>query len=182
MMPINKEQEALRLYRDLCKWFDSSTYGIGFTLQKYPPLKLWDSYQLHIDAGNNLEPGKHIGGVYNSKTQAICIEWKLPRVIFLASAAHELAHAWQDQQGVLSKQVPWRSEGFAEWVAYVYLERMLSSFTDPAEKKVATYYMDTLLKMNPDPIYGEGLREFLKTGTSVARERIKIMALQTDKP
>jgi hypothetical protein len=41
----------------------------------------------------------------------------LPRGLLLGTLAHELAHAWQTEQGLHLKDALVR-EGFAEWVAY----------------------------------------------------------------
>ena len=70
--------------------------------------------------------------------------------------------------------------GFAEWVAYVYLEGMLASFTDSEEARAAKFYMKTCMEENPDPIYGKGLQAFLKLGGFSERAKIMQLALTTN--
>src|SRR5579863_6152769 len=65
------------------------------------------------------EEPQHLLGFFRrvGEDQDIFIEQVLPRTLFQAVAAHELAHAWQSThapQGQPAKIV----EGFAEWVAY----------------------------------------------------------------
>jgi hypothetical protein len=61
--------------------------------------------------------------------------------------AHELAHAWQTEQGLHLKDAQVR-EGFAEWVAY----RVLTVSGLPSLAERAT---------RRDDVYGRGLRHFL---------------------
>jgi hypothetical protein len=71
----------------------------------------------------------------------------LPRGLLLGTLAHELAHAWQTEQGLHLKDALLR-EGFAEWVAYrVLTEGTLSALAERATRR--------------DDIYGRGLRHFL---------------------
>ncbi|HEY7342409.1 MAG TPA: hypothetical protein VH591_16160 [Ktedonobacterales bacterium] len=71
----------------------------------------------------------------------------LPRGLLLGTLAHELAHAWQTEQGLHLKDAQVR-EGFAEWVAYrVLTVSGLSSLAERATRR--------------DDIYGRGLRHFL---------------------
>lgn len=71
----------------------------------------------------------------------------LPRGLLLGTLAHELAHAWQTEQGLHLKDGMVR-EGFAEWVAY----RVLTACGLPSLAERAT---------RRDDIYGRGLRHFL---------------------
>jgi hypothetical protein len=78
---------------------------------------------------------------------SIYAEACLPRGLLLGTLAHELAHAWQTEQGLHLKDALVR-EGFAEWVAYrVLTARGLSPLAERATRR--------------DDIYGRGLRHLL---------------------
>lgn len=79
----------------------------------------------------------------------------------LVTMAHELAHIWQFENwpcfGLLEK---WQIEGFAEWVAYkVALSRALITEAEG-------------LILNPDPVYGGGVRRVLEYEKLHGREVI----------
>ena len=80
-------------------------------------------------------------------TATIYVEEYLPRGLLLGTLAHELAHAWQTEQGLHLKDAKVR-EGFAEWVAYrVLVARGLTPLAERATRR--------------DDVYGRGLRHFL---------------------
>jgi hypothetical protein len=80
-------------------------------------------------------------------TSTVYAEACLPRGLLLGTLAHELAHAWQTEQGLHLKDALVR-EGFAEWVAYrVLMARGLAALAERATRR--------------DDIYGRGLRHFL---------------------
>ncbi|HET8844858.1 MAG TPA: ImmA/IrrE family metallo-endopeptidase [Ktedonobacteraceae bacterium] len=179
--PVKNASAGQSLYLKICKWFYNSSFGLGFGLDSFPQLKVWDSHELSVMTGNQHEKSKHVYGGYSTEKKTVNIEHYLPQVMFIVTAAHELAHAWQDQKGIFNKQTDRRSEGFAEWVAYVYLEENLSSFADP-EREAAKYCLEAWMKESKDPIYGEGLRDFLKIGKFSARQKILEVARVIDKP
>lgn len=91
----------------------------------------------------------HVLGYYVQANGAstVYVEAFLPRELLLGTLAHELAHAWQTEQGLHLHDALLR-EGFAEWVAYrVLVARGLSSLAERATRR--------------DDVYGRGLRHFL---------------------
>jgi hypothetical protein len=98
---------------------------------------------------------QHLLGFFqrNGEDRAIYIEQVLPRTLFQAVAAHELAHAWQSFHAPSTQ--PLRIvEGFAEWVSY----RILLALGQQAEAERLNRRTD---------LYGEGLHYFL----ALERER-----------
>lgn len=98
---------------------------------------------------------QHLQGYFQrvGGKQDISIEQVLPRTLFQAVAAHELAHAWQSINAP-SGQPPRIVEGFAEWVSY----RILLALGQQAEAERLNRRTD---------LYGEGLHYFL----ALERER-----------
>lgn len=105
---------------------------------------------------------QHLLGFFKrvNENQDIYIEQVLPRTLFQAVAAHELAHAWQSIN-VPSKQPPRIVEGFAEWVAY----RILLALGQQVEAERLSQRND---------LYGEGLKYFI----NLERERGRNSVLQ----
>lgn len=85
----------------------------------------------------------------------IYIEQLLPRALFQAVAAHELAHAWQATHAPAT-QSPEIVEGFAEWVAYSILLTL-------GEQRAAA----RLTRRND--LYGRGLQHFIALERSQGR-------------
>ena len=77
----------------------------------------------------------------------IYIELLLPRTLFQAVAAHELAHAWQSTHAAQAQSLK-IVEGFAEWVAY----RALLALGQQREAARLTRRND---------LYGDGLQYFI---------------------
>ena len=113
--------------------------------------------ELHQQAGvppdSDASPGpeqQHLLGYFKRVNDDwdIYIEHLLPKTLFQAVAAHELAHAWQSThtpEGQSLKIV----EGFAEWVAY----RVLLALGQQREAARLTRRND---------LYGEGLQYFIQ--------------------
>lgn len=104
----------------------------------------------------------HLLGFFqrNDEDRAIYIEQVLPRTLFQAVAAHELAHAWQSFHAPPTQ--PLRIvEGFAEWVSY----QILLALGQQAEAERLNRRTD---------LYGEGLHYFL----ALERERGRNGVLQ----
>jgi hypothetical protein len=106
------------------------------------------------------QPVDHALGIFVREGEHwdIYIEHYLPRNLFQAIAAHELAHAWQELQG-LSGQALLIREGFAEWVAYRYLLLL-------GEEQLAARLM------RQPGLYGEGLRYFVALENEQGREAL----------
>jgi hypothetical protein len=109
---------------------------------------------------------QHLLGFFqrNDEDRAIYIEQVLPRVLFQAVAAHELAHAWQSFHAPPTQ--PLRIvEGFAEWVSYHIL---LALGQQTAAER---------LNRRTD-LYGEGLHYFLALEREHGRDRVLQRAVQ----
>lgn len=111
---------------------------------------------------------QHLLGFFQriDEERTIYIERLLPRTLFQAVAAHELAHAWQSFHAP-STQTPQIVEGFAEWVAYRVL-LALGQQKDAAR----------LTRRSDNDIYGEGLQYFIalerQSGQQGVIERAKL--------
>jgi hypothetical protein len=94
---------------------------------------------------------QHLLGFFQrvNEERTIYIERLLPRTLFQAVAAHELAHAWQSYHAP-STQPPRIIEGFAEWAAYRVL-LALGQQRDAAR----------LTRRSNKDVYGEGLQYFI---------------------
>jgi len=121
--------------------------------------------QTDTPVGSDASPGpeqQHLLGYFKriNADWNIYIEHLLPRTLFQAVAAHELAHAWQSThapEGQALKIV----EGFAEWVAY----RVLLALGQQREAARLTRRSD---------LYGDGLQYFI----GLERERGRTGVLQ----
>lgn len=92
---------------------------------------------------------QHLLGFFqrNGEARAIYIEQLLPRILFQAVAAHELAHAWQSFYAPQTQPLK-IVEGFAEWVSY----RLLLALGQQREAARLTRRND---------LYGAGLHYFI---------------------
>jgi hypothetical protein len=109
---------------------------------------------------------QHLLGFFqrNGEDRAIYIEQVLPRTLFQAVAAHELAHAWQSFYA--SQTQPLKIvEGFAEWVSY----RILLALGQQREAARLTRRSD---------LYGEGLHFFMDLERDHGRNRVLQRAAQ----
>jgi hypothetical protein len=121
--------------------------------------------QTDTPVGSDATPGpeqQHLLGYFKriNDDWDIYIEHLLPKTLFQAVAAHELAHAWQSThaaEGQALKIV----EGFAEWVAY----RVLLALGQQREAARLTRRSD---------LYGDGLQYFI----GLERERGRMGVLQ----
>ncbi len=91
---------------------------------------------------------KNIFGQVKSETIKVYLLFGMPRTQMTGTAAHELAHVWQFQNGRLD-QDPALSEGSCNFAAYLVLRKKGG--------KEAEFVIDNMLK-DPDPVYGEGFR------------------------
>ncbi len=118
-------------------------------------------------AETSVEGGpQHLLGFFKrvGEKQDIYIEQVLPRMLFQAVAAHELAHAWQSINAPL-RQPDRIVEGFAEWVAY----HVLLALGQQAEAARLTRRND---------LYGEGLQYFLHLERESGRAGVLRRAVQ----
>nr|BBH93956.1 hypothetical protein KTA_21550 [Thermogemmatispora argillosa] len=153
---VQGPQEAEPLYQRV---FAVLQQEPGLALPVLPRLHLCERkvlQELHQQHGRSLQPGEggessdpHLLGMFLQQGQAqdIYIEHYLPRDLFQAVAAHELAHAWQAWQGL--QELPLLvGEGFAEWTAYHVLQAL-------GEERMVR----RLLRRRD--LYGQGLQRFL---------------------
>lgn len=105
----------------------------------------------------------HVQGERVHDARSIYIEQLLPRTLFQAVAAHELAHAWQSFYSPPA-QPPLLVEGFAEWTAY----RLLLALGQQREAAHLTRRND---------LYGQGLQYFI----ALEREQGRQGAIQRAK-
>ncbi|MBX5451623.1 hypothetical protein [Thermogemmatispora sp.] len=148
----------------------------GLTLPILPRLHLCERrvlQELHQQRGHSLPSGgeeggndPHLLGIFFQQGQAqdIYIEHYLPRDLFQAVAAHELAHAWQAWQGL--QELPLLiGEGFAEWTAYHVLQTL-------GEERMVR----RLLRRRD--LYGQGLQHFL----TLERQQGRLAVLAAVRP
>jgi len=109
---------------------------------------------------------QHLLGFFqrNGEDRAIYIEQVLPRTLFKAVAAHELAHAWQSFYAPSTQPLK-IVEGFAEWASY----RILLALGQQREAARLTRRTD---------LYGEGLHYFLDLEREHGRDRVLQRAAQ----
>lgn len=134
--------------------------GRGLTVRRHVDLVLSDATDLlrrGLFAGN-----PHVLGVTRASLDhkrraqgpiTIGIVSGLPDEVFRAVLVHEFAHAFfagLPHKPVLQDRV---EEGFAEALAFLYLEQDLAG--EGARRRM------TSMMANPDPVYGEGLRLML---------------------
>lgn len=91
---------------------------------------------------------KNIFGQVKSESIKVYLLNGMPRTQMTSTAAHELAHVWQFQNGRLD-QDPAVSEGSCNFAAYLVLRALGGENAD--------FVIDNMLK-DPDPVYGEGFR------------------------
>ena len=151
---VTTAAEAQRLYQETCALLKRE---LKLDIAVLPELHIvgrttlaalnQQSYML----GNAETPleHQHLLGFFqrSGENQAIFIEQVLPRTLFQAIAAHELAHAWQSIYAP-SKQPLKIVEGFAEWVSY----RILLALGQQREAAHLTRRSD---------LYGDGLQYFI---------------------
>lgn len=103
---------------------------------------------------------QHLLGYFQRNNQEfdIYIEQFLPRALFQAVAAHELAHAWQSVHASQNQSLK-ILEGFAEWVAY----RTLLS---------RGYQRDAARLTRRNDLYGEGLQYFIALERQQGRQQV----------
>lgn len=87
--------------------------GVQFGMADAPSLR-----QLHTAH----TPGERVFGLYrrHDSRRTVTLLYGLPLLVFRATAAHEYAHAWENEHCPLLDRDDIR-EGFAEWVAYRHL-------------------------------------------------------------
>ncbi|MEO8971578.1 MAG: hypothetical protein ABI406_08275 [Ktedonobacteraceae bacterium] len=109
---------------------------------------------------------QHLLGFFqrNDENRAIYIEQVLPRALFQAVAAHELAHAWQSFNAPPTQPLK-IVEGFAEWVSY----RILLALGQQREAARLTRRSD---------LYGEGLHYFIDLERKHGRNGVLQRAVQ----
>lgn len=109
---------------------------------------------------------QHLLGFFkrDGENRVIYIEQVLPRALFQAVAAHELAHAWQSFN-VPSTQPLKIVEGFAEWVSYHILLAL-------------GHQLEAARLNRRTDLYGEGLHYFLDLERDHGRDRVLQRAAQ----
>ncbi|RAQ96852.1 protein DA1 [Thermogemmatispora tikiterensis] len=153
---VHSPDEAAPLYQRIFLLLPQEP---GLTLPALPRLHLCERallQELHQQRQSSLQPGEeggvgdpHLLGIFlqQGREQDIYIEHYLPRDLFQAVVAHELAHAWQAWQGLEGLPLV-VGEGFAEWTAYHVLQAL-------GEERMAR----RLLRRRD--LYGQGLQRFL---------------------
>ena len=156
---VNDPVEAMRLYKETYLLLSKALRLENPVLPKLRLVEHVRMIELHQQAGilsgtdgsdTPLGPEhQHLLGFFQSvgTDQTIYIEQLLPQTLFLAVAAHELAHSWQSTHAPQA-QATQIVEGFAEWVAYRTL--LLLGHQGAAAR---------LTRRND--LYGEGLQFFI---------------------
>lgn len=152
---IFSTQEAVDLFTEI-KARLSSNPGIKLNIptglflvgqdQLYEILRQHPAYSKRGVMGAPEQGSPELLGIYlrHGMKRGIYILTGLPRRLFIQTAAHEYAHAWQGENcPTLSSELI--QEGFAEWIAY----RAVRMFGYPGG-------LEQMLKRQD--IYGEGLR------------------------
>ncbi len=184
---VSDNPTANPLYQNVHTWIGTTANGLNLTPTR-PPLTLSTRTFLNGRNGvvaapinNNVAPSHTLGFcafVWTGQTiteRNIYIERRLTRVMFMATAAHELTHAWQYEQGLQGRQTPQIREGFPEWVAYRFLELLAAQHTE--DEAEARRYM-AQLSTNQDPVYGAGLQQFITAfGTGGQAGFARVLAL-----
>ena len=154
---VTTQAEAEHLYHDTCALLRRE---LTLEIAILPKLHLTERatlaalHQLStLPASSDASPGpeqQHLLGFFQriNDDWDIYIEHLLPRTLFQAVAAHELAHAWQATHAPQT-QVLKIVEGFAEWVAY----QVLLALGQQREAARLTRRSD---------LYGDGLQYFIK--------------------
>jgi len=115
--------------------------------------KEFNSRERGLFQGQTSEVLKGKKVVKKTKRQTIFIEKGLPQIEAFGTIAHELTHLWQFYN-FPNKEVDKRwVEGVACWVQY----HALKSLGEEKADRLAA-----LLALNPDPVYGKGLRMVLE--------------------
>jgi hypothetical protein len=125
-----------------------SWMGTDLGLNIHSPLKfrVEDEIEKGIEKPR-FEAYQELGAfIVEGERRSVVLVQGLPKVRLIETLAHELAHAWQWQEGVRDQLLE-HKEGFAQWVA----GKALQKFGHSAEVVV--------LKERPD-LYGKGYRLF----------------------
>lgn len=158
---VFEPSDARRLYEAV---FSYVGYLLGTRLKELPSLTLvtpeelsalqnYQSKQVGTDQ-MGLYTSKHVTVIRNkvrsdmTKDPHVYVLLGLPREAMAPVMAHELAHGWSAEGNIRPKE-PEIEEGFAEWVAYKYLE----SLGQNQQMKTMESRTD---------IYGRGLNRMLK--------------------
>jgi len=148
--------QAEQLYRETCALLKRE---LGLQVAILPKLHLVERatlIALHHENGATTSADtplgpehQHLLGYFQriDNDWNIYIELLLPRTLFQAVAAHELAHAWQSTHTTQAQSLK-IVEGFAEWVAY----RALLALGQQREAARLTRRND---------LYGDGLQYFI---------------------
>jgi len=151
---ITSVREARSLLREAAKKLEKS----GISVDPAPvELHLVGQEELRRIAGEKSHDTKGFtdylvkkgpfGMVTNEETKVYLLNG-MPRTQAVATAAHELMHIWQFQNGRLD-QNPVLSEGSCNFASYLVLRRIGG--------READYAIDGMLT-DPDRVYGEGFR------------------------
>jgi hypothetical protein len=150
---VTTQADAERLYRDTCALLKRELALEVAILPKLHLVERATLAELHdIAADPETSPGpeqQHLLGFFQriDDDWTIYIEQLLPKTLFQAVAAHELAHAWQSTHAPQAQPLK-IVEGFAEWVAY----RVLLALGEQHEAARLTRRND---------LYGDGLQYFI---------------------
>lgn len=164
---ITNFAEAEQLYRETAGILHQQ---LSLTVPQLPRLHIVSRDQLinlHNSQQNALATAdapageqQHLLGYFQRHNQDfnIYIEQFLPRTLFQAVAAHELAHAWQSVNAVQNQSLK-ILEGFAEWVAYKTLLSL-------------GYQRDAARLTRRNDLYGEGLQYFIALERQQGRQQV----------
>ncbi|SYZ72635.1 hypothetical protein TRIP_C20750 [Candidatus Zixiibacteriota bacterium] len=136
-----------------------AAYGIKIDVDKIK-LKLVDSRQMgkiNTDMGDKaqgttrFEQSSYYFGLFKERRLTIYILNGMPREEFIATAAHELMHAWLYQNAPL-KMDAMLTEGSCSFASWLVLQEDQTPEAEHLRKKL---YNETM------PVYGEGLRRVM---------------------
>ena len=90
----------------------------------------------------------------NPPTHSIQILNYMSPLVFQQTLAHELTHAFTNENGIGNKQ---RIEGFCNWVSYLFLVHIQNTGNDRRQAEAATRL--ERMESDPSPTYGQDFRE-----------------------
>ena len=162
---VKSPVEAQQLYRETR---ERLARELGLSIPALPDVRIVERSTLmtlnaHNGAGTAMPSGaeqQHLLGFFLLKDdqRTIFIEQLLPRPLFQAVAAHELAHAWQSYYAPSTQPLN-IVEGFAEWVAY----RLLLALGQQRDAAHMT---------RRDDLYGQGLQYFIALERQHGRDAV----------
>lgn len=144
---LHSEGMALRLIGE--------QFGITIKL----PIKCTLKKIKEIDRDSSLPGGASGLYQFQNGTHVIYVEEDLTEDTTIGILAHELTHAWQEENAPPA-QDQLVKEGFARWIQYNTLYR------------IGAYNEANILKDYPDPIYGVGLKKVFEIEDKIGKKNV----------